>query len=541
MMDLSAVVAWPRLSQFIFGSRLYTWTLSGSSPEQLRGIPPQPWPGNPAAAIQFLDSPSLLPGITKALSAVPWHGLAESNPKALMYHRFSWLADLHAVGTEAARKRAQALLLAWIDDQSTWQAVSWQPDILGERLSHWLNHHEFLMVGLDEPSRHRVFISMARQVRHLKHVMNAPPRDDRAFWAIKGLIYSGVCLPGFESVLDDGLSRLERLTVKQILPDGGHISRNPSLMFRLLQLFIDLRSILMAGQIEVPAHLQGVIDRMGPSLRGLRLGDGGMALFNGGTTESNDSINQTFIQAGTKTKAIDNAPHTGYQRMVAKRTVILLDAGKPPPSPFDRKAHAAPLSFEMSVGKERLIVNCGSFTGSDPTWRNALRATAAHSVVSVNDTNAIETAAHDGLLSKNLDVDYARQESEGDIWLEASHNGYNKRFKINHKRRLYLAADGEDIRGDDELTGDVTGTYDIRFHFHPDVSASLVQEGSAVLMRLKSGTGWRLHVNGGLLSLDDSIYLGDGRNAKRSQQAVISGSLGPDGALVKWRLDHVKS
>jgi uncharacterized heparinase superfamily protein len=195
----------------------------------------------------------------------------------------------------------------------------------------------------------------------------------------------------------------------------------------------------------------------------------------------------------------------------------------------------------MSVGKERLIVNCGSFTGSDPTWRNALRATAAHSVVSVNDTNAIETAAHDGLLSKNLDVDYARQESEGDIWLEASHNGYNKRFKINHKRRLYLAADGEDIRGDDELTGDVTGTYDIRFHFHPDVSASLVQEGSAVLMRLKSGTGWRLHVNGGLLSLDDSIYLGDGRNAKRSQQAVISGSLGPDGALVKWRLDHVKS
>jgi uncharacterized heparinase superfamily protein len=60
-------------------------------------------------------------------------------------------------------------------------------------------------------------------------------------------------------------------------------------------------------------------------------------------------------------------------------------------------------------------------------------------------------------------------------------------------------------------------------------------------MRLKSGAGWRLRVNGGVLSLDDSIYLGDGRNAKRSQQAVISGSLGPDGALIKWRLDHVKS
>jgi uncharacterized heparinase superfamily protein len=541
MMDLSAVVAWPRLSRFIFGSRFYAWTLSGSSPERLHGTPPQPWPGDPAAAIPFLESPSLLPGITKTLSTVPWRGLAQSDPKAMMYHQFSWLADLHALGTDAARIRAQTLLLAWIEDQSSWHALSWRPDILGERLSHWFNHHEFLTTRLDDPSRLHFYGSMARQVRHLKRTINAPPRDNRAFWAIKGLIYGGVCLPGFESILDDGLSRLEKLTTKQILPDGGHISRNPSIMFQLLRLFIDLRSILIAGQIEAPEHLQNVIDRMGPILRGLRLGDGGMALFNGGATESSDSINQTFIQAGTKTKAINNAPHTGYQRMVAKRTVILIDAGKPPPPPFNGHAHAAPLSFELSIGKERLIVNCGSFTGADPAWHNALRATAAHSLMTVNDTNAIEMTPQDGLLSKNVQVDYARQESEGNIWLETSHNCYKKRFNITHKRRLYLAADGDDIRGDDELTGAVAGTYAIRFHFHPDVRASLVQDGSAILMRLKSGTGWRLRVNGGVLSLDDSIYLGDGRNAKRSQQAVISGSLGPNGALIKWRLDHVKS
>ena len=221
--------------------------------------------------------------------------------------------------------------------------------------------------------------------------------------------------------------------------------------------------------------------------------------------------------------------------------MILLDAGKPPPPPFDRDVHVEPLSFELSIGKERLIVNCGSFTGSDPAWRSALQATAAHSSVTVNDTNAIGVAPNGGLFSKNLQVDVARQESDGNIWLEAFHTGYEHRSNIKHIRRIYLAADGEDIRGDDELIGAVTGTYDIRFHFHPEVRASLVQDRSTVLMRLKSGAGWRLRVNGGLLSLDDSIYLGDGRNAKRSQQAVISGSLGPDGALVKWRLDHVKS
>ena len=540
-MDLSAIAAWPRLSRYIFGSRFYAWTLSGKSPERFRGTPPQPWPGDPAAAIPFLDTPSLLPGITKALSDVPWRDLADTDTKALMYHRFAWLADLHAVGTETARHRAQTLLAAWIDDQDTWHSLSWRPDILGERLSHWLNHHEFLTAGLDDTDRLRFLDSTARQVRHLKRVIGAPPRDEHAFWATKGLIYCGVCLPGFESVLDDGLSRLEKQITKQILPDGGHIGRNPSQIFRLLQLFIDLRTILMAGSIEVPEFLQGAIDRMGPILRCLRLGDGSLALFNGSTAENNDSINQTFIQSGAKIKAISNAPHTGYQRIAAKRTVILLDAGKPPPPPFDRDVHAAPLSFELSIGKERLIVNCGSFIGSYPAWRSALQATAAHSSVTVNDTNAIGVALNGGLFSKNLQVDVARQESDGNIWLEAFHTGYEHRSNIKHIRRIYLAADGEDIRGDDELIGAVTGTYDIRFHFHPEVRASLVQDRSTVLMRLKSGAGWRLRVNGGLLSLDDSIYLGDGRNAKRSQQAVISGSLGPDGALVKWRLDHVKS
>lgn len=540
-MDLSAVAAWPTLSRYLFGSKFYAWTLSGRIPERVRGTPPQPWPGNPDAAIPFLDTPSLLPGITKMLNDMPWYGLADTDPKALMYHRFAWLIDLHAVGTDSARKRAQTLLTSWITDQGSWNALSWRPDILGERLSHWLNHHTFLTEGLSENNKLAFNNALACQVRHLRRVMNAPPRDDRVFLALKGLVYCGVCLPGFEAVLDDGLARLKKATEKQILPDGGHISRNPSLMVQLIRHFIDIRATLKAGQIEVPTFLQGAIDRMGPILRGLQLGDNGLALFNGGTAETNDFMNQTFIQAGTKTKAINNAPHTGYQRLAAKRTIIVMDTGNPPPSPFDQHTHASPLSFELSIGKDRVIVNCGSFIDTDLSWHAALRATAAHSGVTINDSNAIEISPKGGLLGKTVNVNYERQESDGNIWLEASHNGYTQRFKIHHKRRLYLAASGDDIRGDDELTGAAEGDFAIRFHLHPNIRASLVQDGSAILMRLKNGQGWRLRVNGGNLSLDDSIYLGDGRNPRRSQQAVISGSLGPDGALVKWRLDHVKA
>ena len=541
MLDLSTLAAWPTISRYLFGSRFYAWTLAAKIPERLRTTPPHTWPGDPAAAIPFLDTPSLLPGITKALDDLPWHGLRDHDPKAEMYHRFSWLTDLHAVGTEAARKRSQTLLASWMFDQGHWQPLSWRPDILGERLSQWFIYHDFLTTDLDDKVRARFRELMIRQAQHLRRVVGAPPRDDRLLSAVKGLIYCGICLPDFESVLPIGLSRLERIIEKQILPDGGHVSRNPSLMLRLLRLFIELRALLVTGQIETPESLQGAIDRMGPILRCLRLGDGSLALFNGGTEETNDSINLTFMQSGAKAKAIINAPHSGYQRLAARRTVMLLDTGAPPPAPFDRHAHTAPLSFELSVGKDRLIVNCGSFLGADPAWRAALRATAAHSSLTVNDTNAVETASNGKVLSKNLLVDFTRRESEGNIWLEASHSGYGKRFNILHKRRLYLAADGEDIRGDDELTGAVDGAFAIRFHFHPDIRVSLIQDGSAALMQLKNGMGWRLRVNGGLLSLDDSIYFGDGWLPRRSRQAVISGTLGPDGVLVKWRLDHVKS
>ena len=53
----------------------------------------------------------------------------------------------------------------------------------------------------------------------------------------------------------------------------------------------------------------------------------------------------------------------------------------PPPAPADREAHAAPGAIELSVGRERLIVNCGGYAGDDPRWRAAMRSTAAHSTL----------------------------------------------------------------------------------------------------------------------------------------------------------------
>jgi len=111
-----------------------------------------------------------------------------------------------------------------------------------------------------------------------------------------------------------------------------------------------------------------------------------------------------------------------------------------------------------------------------------------------------------------------------------------------------LEAAGDDLRGEDLLLrqGDAARDgrgFAIRFHLHPSVKASLVQNGAAALLRLPSGAGWRLRAQGGTLSLAESVYLGHAGETRRSEQVVISGALAPqtaaEAASVKWALQRI--
>ena len=130
-------------------------------------------------------------------------------------------------------------------------------------------------------------------------------------------------------------------------------------------------------------------------------GDGGLALFNDSNEEADWLIDMTLARANGKGLSPKEAPVSGFQRLAGGRTVILVDAGPPPMPGFDRHAHAGMLSFEMSVGKDRLIVNCGAHEGRGEWW-TAQRATAAHSALVVNDTNACVFAADTGLVRGSI-------------------------------------------------------------------------------------------------------------------------------------------
>lgn len=518
----------------LYGSAPYHLSLLGRAPATLALRLDQPWPGDPARGRALLGGSFSFAGETIEAPMPPWTAPMAA-PWLAGLHGFSWLADLAAIGDAKATQAARDWTADWLARCDAWDAVAWRADVTGDRLFTWIEHMETLTGSTAEATtRKRLVASIARQARHLARVATREATGVKRLAALRGLVAAVAALGG-ERRLDRALARLEREIVAQILPDGGHAARSPAAQLAALRYLVDARAALRARQVEVPAAVQSAIDRAAPMLRFFRHGDGTLALFNGADEGDTALVDRVLARADAKGRPPPSAPYAGFQRAQAGRTLVLADTGVPARPGFDGDAHAGTLSFEMSHGRERLVVNCGGYHRSSAQWRGVARATAAHSTLVVADTNSSEVAAHGGLGRRPTHVPCERIEDGGSHWVSASHDGYLPVFGLTHARQLFIAADGEDLRGEDRLTGPAGHSFVIRFHLHPQVQASLIQDGSAVLLRLASGTGWRLRAQGAVMSLGESVYLGGGE-MRKSQQVVLDGHVGSGGATVKWAL-----
>ncbi|MFO1060713.1 MAG: heparinase II/III family protein [Dongiaceae bacterium] len=494
-----------------------------------------PWPGNAALGEAIIAGSFAFAGQTIRNPSPLWSPIGASPAWLEELHGFGWLRHLRAAGGDAGRRTARELVQRWIDEHRRWSALAWRPDLTGLRLASWLGQHDFYGASADVAFRALLLVHAGRQAQYLYRSLPGGLSGSALFAALKGLIYAGLTLPRGEAWLRRGRALLDRELARQVLPDGGHIERSPSVHLALLRHLIDLRGALKAAGQPLPVGLQAAIDGMAPMLRLYQHGDGGLALFNDSNEEEGWQIDMVLNRADARSRPALEAPDTGFQRLSAGRTLVLVDSGPPPPPGYDGHAHAGTLSFEMSVGRERLIVNCGAHPG-DPGWRRVQRNTAAHSTLVVADTNS-STLAEEGVARAPRKVTCDRQGTEGNVWLDLSHDGYQPGFGVVHRRRLWLANTGEELRGEDSLTGREGIAFLLRFHLHPDVQVTLAQSQQAALLKLGSGTIWQLRASGGELALEESAYLGRRGEIRRAQQLVITPAPdGEDAGPVKWAL-----
>jgi uncharacterized heparinase superfamily protein len=563
-----------RLLARTYATWLYGETLRGPMPDHMIHYPRDLRPGRAETADALFQGRWSLPGgQVKTDGASPFDAPAPSEVWSEELHGFSWLRHFSAAGGDAARTYAQTLVASWIGSAGTWNDVAWRPHVIGRRLTSWVANGALIIDGSDLIYRSTLLRNMARQARHLARTASLAPVGEPRFTAAVGLAFSGLCLSEGHKRLAKGLTLVCRELDHQILADGGHVSRNPAAMHSILLDLIALREALTQRQIEVPKSIRNAIDRMMPMLRFFRHGDGRMALFNGANEGIEGTIDAVLAQDDTKGRPFGFAPHSGYQRMAAGPSLIIADTGPPPPGRYSHAAQAGCLSFEMSARNARLVVNCGSTRVLGPDWEAASRATAAQSTLVLADTSSariLRARMGRALLGARLmegpaRVESRRNENENGIWLEAAHSGYEKLFGLTHRRRLFLNASGEELRGEDLLvsgdnepslltkliarfrapTSPDTLPYTIRFHLHPEARASLAHDGSNVLVMLSNGDGWQFRTASAgspvTLSLEESVYLGAGEPARRSEQIVVTGQVFRGEAKVNWAWRRLSS
>jgi uncharacterized heparinase superfamily protein len=499
---------------------------------------PDAWPGRAAEGQAIVEGRFRLLGRTLADPQPPFRPLGAELGWQEALNGFGWLVDLRALGGDQARRRARELVALWIDEESRWSPAAWAPAVIGRRLSAWLGHYEFYAVSAEVPFQQAVLASIARQARLLARLLPAGLAGADAIAAIKGLALAGIACAEGEPWLAWAARLLERELPCQVLSDGGQAERSPAKHLEVLRDLVDLRSAFHAAGAAVPTALGDAIEQMAPVLRLLLHGDGAAALFNGSGECDALTAELVLQRASARQRPLLSAPQSGFQRLQAGRLAVIVDAGRPPPPGLDVEAAAGTLAFEVSLGRERMIVNCGAHAG-DPAWRQALRATAAHSTLTLADHNSSELVPDGGLGRRPESVTCRREENDGDLWLDLSHDGYRPRFGVTHHRRLYLDATGDDLRGEERLEGGGKGLpFTLRFHLHPQVQASLAQGGGAALLRLPRGGGWRLRARGAEMSLETSVYLPEAGPPRRTLQLVLSGETQSGATLVQWALQR---
>ena len=459
-------------------------------------------------------------------------------------HSFGWLRHLRAADTPLARSNARAITEDWLDlYRRPSPGPEWDADVAARRAMSMLAQSPLILANADHELYHDFVRSLLRHANVLKAASSTSEPGYSRLQAAVAVALIGLSLSKQERLARAGLDRLDAELQTQILPDGGHISRNPAALIDILIDLLPLRQALIARGLAPSETVMKSIDRMMPMLRFFRHADGAFAHFNGAASSAGGLVATILSYDETLGSPASTAAYSGYERVVAGTSHLLVDTGPPPPIAYSALAHAGTLSFEFSHGLQRIVINCGAPASRHHHLRRAARRTAAHSAAILNEESSSRFSSRDAdarIVSGPRTVAAKRNGmNDGSTVLQMSHDGYVRRHGLTHERTLRLAASGDVLEGIDRFAGRMAARglgYAVRFHLHHAVSVHATDRASALDLRLPDGTVWHFESNRDI-ALEESVHLSDVFGSRPTHQIVLATPVDPD-SPVKWRLSR---
>ncbi|MBW0367718.1 heparinase II/III family protein [Ensifer adhaerens] len=527
---------WRRVSRRLSIGRVSTLRFTGSTPNRLIVAPTDLRAVDPFVAEEILAGRFPLAGrVLDTEGESPFEIDLPSREFAARLHSFGWLRHLRAIREDAGFVRLRQIVDDWIGTHGRdLGGIAWDADIMAQRIIAWLSHSPVVLRNAEHGFYRRFLKSLALQVRYLRHIADTVRDGEQRLRVRLALAMASVSMPASPGAIRKASRHLDLELDRQILPDGSHFSRSPRAGLELLLDLLPLRQTYVNLGHDVPSRLIPCIDRMYPALRFFRHQGGELALFNGATSVLAHELASVLRYDETAGEPFRSLPHAHYERMAMENTVVIMDTGRPLSVDLSRSAHAGCLSFEMSSGKTRFVVNSGAPKFAGERFRQMARMTAAHSTVTVNDTSSSRFSQSRFLgpimTSGVKHVTAARKDEAGGLEsVTASHDGYLAAFGLVHERGIGVLNGGRMVRGRDRLSradgsdpeASDTAIAVARFHIHPAVA---IRQNSAreIFLTAPDGEIWLFACQDGDLAVEEDIFFADPSGIRASQQLTVT-------------------
>jgi hypothetical protein len=162
--------------------------------------------------------------------------------------------------------------------------------------------------------------------------------------------------------------------------------------------------------------------------------------------------------------------HGGLVRLARGAVRAVIRVGPHGPDHQLGHAHADLLSFDLSLGAQRLVTDTGTGMYAAGPARDRLRATAAHNTVQLDGAELLEAWSSFRSGRRGRARCEARGETAGFAWIHGSHDGWRWLDGAPVHHRL-LAVGAEAALVVDVVLGGGAHRFESRLHLHPDAPA----------------------------------------------------------------------
>ena len=395
----------------------------------------------------------------------------------LLRYNLHYFDDLNAAGCGQRRDRHAPLIERWVAENPPAAGVGWEPYPTSLRMVNWV---KWALAGNELPNT--AVHSLAIQARQMRRRMEHHLLGNHLFSNAKALVHAGCYFDGPEarSWRTTGLAVIARELNEQILTDGGQFERSP--MYHALA-FEDLLDLLNLARV-FPSCIQPAVakawaevaSRMWRWLRVMCHPDGEVSHFNDSVRgvapaprELDAYAQRLGLAEPAPLQSVEHLPESGYIRLQCGEAVLLIDVAAIGPDYLPGHAHADTLSFELSMGKERVLVNSGIDRYGVDAERLRQRGTAAHNTVSVNGLDSSEVWSGFRVARRARPEALSVTQDGEAVSVECAHGGYRRLpGRVTHHRRWRLSHEGLEVR--DRLEGDFAGAQ-AHYHLAPAVEA----------------------------------------------------------------------